>query len=284
MTESKEITSKKHEFTNEEIIQTHLNHYRYSPQSVKARKYNLNYFFNPIYFGYSGHIFDINKRDLFEYFDYLNNLDTIALETKKMKWTILKSLLEFNMEYYDDFIVIIPKKTIQWKPNHKKAETNRYVIADKKDIEEILYYFKSFKREKYYLIFRIFVETGMRKGELINIDYDGVFPEKRYIDTIGKTGRKIYYISEDLADKLRVYIVRIKNARKYSKALFVTKRNKQYKRYSERTFNLLLKRVLKELGIEKNITCHTFRRSINTHRKLMGCPPEDRKILLFITT
>ena len=28
------------------------------------------------------------------------------------------------------------------------------------------------------------------------------------------------------------------------------------------------------------MSCHTFRRTINTFRKLMGCPSEDRKILL----
>ncbi len=182
----------------------------------------------------------MNKRDLFEYFDYLNNLNTIALATKKMKWIILRSLLEFCMEYYDDFIVVIPKKTIQWKPNHKIAETNRYVIADKEEIEKILYYLKNFN-PKYYLIFRIFVETGMRKGELINIDYDKVYPEKRYIDTIGKTGRKIYYLSEELAHRLKNCITQSKKRRIRTKALFISTRHR--KRYSNRTFNRLLRRV-----------------------------------------
>ena len=51
-------------------------------------------------------------------------------------------------------------------------------------------------------------------------------------------------------------------------------------KYSNRIFNLLLKNACKKLGIEKNITCHTFRRTINTFRKKIGCSNEDRKILL----
>ena len=41
--------------------------------------------------------------------------------------------------------------------------------------------------------------------------------------------------------------------------------------------------VLEAVGIDRekrNITCHTFRRTINDLRKDMGCPLEDRKILL----
>ena len=89
--------------TNDKIIERYLYRYRHSKQSITTRKYNLNYFFNKKYFGYPGRIFDVDKRSLMDYFDYLNHLETISLNTKKMKWTILRSLLEFCMEYYDDF-------------------------------------------------------------------------------------------------------------------------------------------------------------------------------------
>lgn len=37
-----------------------------------------------------------------------------------LKWTILSSFLEICMEYFDDFIILIPKKTITWKIIHKE--------------------------------------------------------------------------------------------------------------------------------------------------------------------
>jgi len=266
--------------TNQEIIGTHLNHYRDSKQSVKTRKSSLNYFFKPEYFGYKGHIFDIDTDILIDYFDYLKHLKTISLGTKKTKWTLLKSFLNFTMEYYRKykFIVIIPQHSINWNGIvHKKSKTNKNVVMSIEEIYSILNYLK-LRNFKYYLIFRIFAETGMRKGGLINIDYDKVNIKKRYIDTIEKFSQeKIYYISADLGIFLEIYIKERKLKDVEIKALFLSSYSK---RYTERQFNLYLKHVLNDLKIKKKITCHTFRRSLNTFRKVMGCPSEDRKILL----
>jgi len=264
---------------NNTIISKYLNHYRHSNQSVKTRKSSLNYFFNPKYFGYKGHIFDINTDILIDYFDYLKHLETISLGTKKTKWTLIISFLNFCMEYYRkyNFIVIIPKHSINWNGiNHKEPNTNKDIVMSKEEIKEILEYLK-LCHFKYYLIFRIFSETGMRKGELINIDYDEINLEKRFIKTMGKTGKKVYYISKELAKFLKLYLKERKLKIVKTKALFLSI---QSKRYTERQFNAYLKKVLNDLKIKKNITCHTFRRTLNTFRKLMGCPNEDRKILL----
>ncbi len=264
---------------NNTIISKYLNHYRHSNQSVKTRKSSLNYFFNPKYFGHKGHIFDINTDILIDYFDYLKHLETISLGTKKTKWTLIISFLNFCMEYYRKykFIVIIPKHSINWNGiNHKEPETNKDIVMTKEEVKDILDYLK-LRHFKYYLIFRIFSETGMRKGELINIDYNEINLEKRFIKTMGKTGKKVYYISKELAKFLKLYLKERKLKNVKTKALFLST---QSKRYTERQFNAYLKHVLDDLEIKKTITCHTFRRTLNTFRKLMGCPNEDRKILL----
>ena len=265
--------------SNKVIIEKYLNHYRHSKQSVKTRKSALNYFFKKEYFGYNGHTFDIETDVLIDYFDYLKFLERKSLATKKTKWVLLKSFLNFCMEYYRkyDFNVIIPKHSINWKGIiHKESETNKDIVMTTEEIQNILEYL-NLNHFKYYLIFRLFTETGMRKGELINIDYDNIKLEKRYIKTKGKTGYKIYYIPESLVKYLEIFLEerKLKNAK--TKALFLST---HLKRYNERVFNAYLKKVLKDLNIEKNITCHTFRRTLNTLRKVMGCPNEDRKILL----
>lgn len=266
--------------TNKEIIEKYLNHYRHSKQSVKTRKSALNYFFKKKYFGYKGHIFEITTDILINYFDYLKHLKNLSLGTKKTKWTLLNSFLNFTMEYYQkyNFIVIIPKHSINWNGIiHKKPETNKDVVLTIEEVDSILNYLK-LRNFKYYLIFRIFAETGMRKGGLINIDYDKINLEKRYIETVEKYRRIVcYYISTELTKLLEIYLKERKLKTTETKALFLSSYSK---RFSARPLNLYLKQVLDSLQIEKKITCHTFRRSLNTFRKVMGCPSEDRKILL----
>lgn len=269
--------------TNNLIIERYLNRFD-SKQSIKTRKSALNYFFLDKYFGFEGHIFDINTDSLIDYFDYLKHLDTLSLGSKKTKWTLLISFLNFCIEYYREysFIVIIPKHTIKWGHLHKEPETNKDIVMTKEEIEKILDYIK-LRHFKYYLIFRVFTETGMRKGELIKIDYNKVNTKRRYIETTGKTGKKVYYISKELAKYLNILIEERKLTKSKEvkndngKALFLST---HLKRCTERQFNVYLRKVLDELEIEKRITCHTFRRTINTFRKLMDCPNEDRKILL----
>ncbi len=280
---------------NKEIIEKHLNHYQHSKQSVKTRKSSLNYFFDSKYFGYGDFyipsdfslnvvffekdIFEITTDVLIDYFNYLKQDKELSLSSKKTKWTLLRSFLNFTMEYYRkyNFVVVIPKHSINWNGIvHKEPKTNKNVVMNVKEIESILDYLK-LRNFKYYLIFRIFAETGMRKGELINIDCNGVNKKKRYITTVGKAGKKAYYISKELTAFLELYVDERKLKNVETEALFLSSYSK---RYRERQFNRYLKHVLEGLKIKKNITCHTFRRSLNTFRKVMGCPSEDRKILL----
>ena len=127
---------------NETIVKKYLSHYRHSPQSIKMRKSSLTYFFAEDFFNYHDHIFNINTQVLIDYFDFLKNLDSIGGATKKNKWHIMKSFLEFTMEYYrkHNFIVIIPSKTINWNgsiPKKTKVRSNKKVIATLEEVEKI---------------------------------------------------------------------------------------------------------------------------------------------------
>ena len=263
--------------TNKEMIDRCLRHYRDSPQSVTTRKSALNYFFGNTYFNYNGHVYDIKKSTLIDYFDYLNHHKDLAINTKKLKWVVLRSFLQFSMEYYDDFIVKIPQKTIKWKKRHKEPQSNADIVLTIDEVKKLLDYLK-LNDYTFYLIFRTFAETGMRKGGIISIDYDKVNIESRYIDTYEKYGdRKCYYMSKDLAKYLDFYIAMRKNIKTNTKALFLSSR---LKRFSNRYFNQYLKDVIKEVGIDKNVTCHTFRRTINTLRFHMGC--DERKMCILL--
>jgi len=264
------------EVTNQKIIDRYLKWFNHSKQSLQTRKYGLKYFFNSCYFGYNGHVFDITKRDVIDYFNYLNHLDTISLQTKKNKWMILCSFLQFNMEYYDDFTIVLPRYCVKWKPVHKKPDSNKDVIMNKEEIKKILDYNYNYNYH-YYVLFRFLAETGMRIGECLSIDYDDVNIKKRYAETEGKTGRKVYYFSKGLRNHLSIYMKERKLKDTHSKALFLSI---QKKRYTPHTINHYMQKCANHLNINKRISCQTFRKTLNTLRKRMGCPKEDRKILL----
>ncbi|MFX1339956.1 MAG: tyrosine-type recombinase/integrase [Promethearchaeota archaeon] len=262
--------------TNQQIIDRYLDRFKHSKPSVASRKYSLQYFFQDRYFGYKGHVFDIKKQDVIDYFDYLNDLDTICLVTKEHKWTYFRTFLKFVMEYYDDFIIVIPHYSIKWKPIHKKPDSNKDVVMSKDEVKQILEH--SYQHNyQYYIMVRLLTETGMRRGELLSINTQDVDVKRRFIETQGKTGRNVYYYSIGLAKHLTIYLKERILKDVPNEALFLSK----YKeRYSPRSINNYLSNCTDRLNINKRISTHTFRRTLNTLRKLMGCPSEDRKILL----
>ena len=264
------------EITNQQVIDRYLKRFSPSQKSQSTRKYALEYFFRSDNFGYNGHVFNITKRDVIDYFDYLNHLDTIALQTKINKWMIFRSFLQFIMEYYDDVVIVIPRYSTKWKAIHKKPDSNKDVIMTKEEVKKILDYMY-YNNYNYYIFFRLLAETGMRIGEFLSLDCEDVNIKKRYIEAEGKTGRKIYYFSESLVNHLAIYLKERMSKETDSNALFLSI---QKKRYALRTINHYIRNCVIRLDIEKRISCHSFRRTLNTLRKRMGCPKEDRKILL----
>lgn len=281
------------EITNEQLISNYLNIYRHSDQSVRMRKSSLNYFFGEKIekkkgkkviiiklFHYNNHIFEINTIKLKEYFIWLKNLDTLSLATKKAKWAILKSFINSLMEDYPLFVVKIPKNGITWTGNitkNGKKISNSNIFATKDEIQAILNFLKK-ANFKHYLIIRLLVETGMRKGELINATISDLNLKEKYINPKkGKTGMKYYVFSDSLANLLSLYVEERKNIKTNNNSFFITK---FLDKYSNRAFNLIIKNALKQLDINKNITTKTFRKSLNDFRKEMGCILEDRKLLL----
>ena len=54
----------------------------------------------------------------------------------------------------------------------------------------------------------------------------------------------------------------------------------QNKPFGLRAFNIMLKNACKEIGITKNITCNTFRKTINSERDDLGTQQHHKQHLL----
>lgn len=267
----------KPEITNKQIIERFLKRKK-SKYTRINRGVSVNYFITEAHFGYSGHIFDINKKVLIDYHDWLDDDVNLTLSTKKQRWNDLTCMINFVNEYYDEDMekaIVIPKHSIGWSDNgHKESESNKDVVLTKKEVEKLLTYYKM-SNHKLYLVFRILVETGMRIGEFSSIKIKDADIKKRILTVRGKTGKKAYYMTISLARELEYYINNFSFTSEY---LFTTKYGNPYSANCIR--GQLKHDQKKKLKIDKRITAHTFRRTINTERKKMGCSSEDRKILL----
>ncbi|KKL07152.1 hypothetical protein LCGC14_2588880, partial [marine sediment metagenome] len=89
----------------------------------------------------------------------------------------------------------IPSGTVSWLGANGNKRKEKEIIA-KLELEQILNYIKP-RNLKYYLIFSLFAETGMRKGELINAKYTELNPEERFLNSLkGKKDEKFLELIE----------------------------------------------------------------------------------------
>jgi len=102
-------------------------------------------------------------------------------------------------------------------------KTNKDIIATKEEIQKILNNFEE-HNFKHFLIFRFLVDTGMRKGSLIQAKLNDINLKYRNIHIKkGKTGEKIYNYSKELTDKLKIYLKERKSINVKTNYLFLTK-------------------------------------------------------------
>jgi len=266
--------------TNEELIQQYLNRYRNSKASMNMRRSCLNYFFGANHFNFKDHIFKIRRGDVMDYRDYLKNYINVEIETRRNKWAVFTSFLNYLMDYYEEFSIRIPSINVEnWTPKKYTGKVNkRERFTSKEKIEQVMAYFKA-RNFKHYLIFRI-IALGLRKGTAINLKWYEVDLKRRLIHPHEDKKRDwIFYFDEELAKYLEIYLKERKKMDTNLDYLFLTN-YRGYHKYSAKVFNNVLKNACEQLGFENYITCQTFRATINNLREKMGCQTKDLKRLL----
>ncbi|MFX0139664.1 MAG: tyrosine-type recombinase/integrase [Candidatus Hodarchaeota archaeon] len=257
---------------------------------------------------------NISKQDLMKFYNDLNKNSNYARVTKKTDFNEVKQFVLYFLNILDSKLLDIEtedekklllimknqlkinsilnylnnRNNFNWKGEHNEnPNSNKDVIMTENEVKEILRYYRDYKSNKRYLMTRTLAETGMRRAELLNIDIEIQVNshieyleddlEKRMIRTKGKTGKKVYFISENLTKLLKRHLENRKKKNLETKAFFVSNRNK---RCSLDYFNKSLKKTCEVLGINKRISPHTFRRTLNTLRFENECPERYLKILL----
>jgi len=118
------------------------------------------------------------------------------------------------------------------------------------------------KRDR--VIFEIFLGTGIRLSELVNLDIDDVDLDGKHIRVIGKGGvPQVKFLKTSLRTLLRDYLKERKRiATGDCRALFVSSRGT---RLCARQVAQRLKRWLDKAGIGKRISPHGLRHTFATH-------------------
>ena len=119
-------------------------------------------------------------------------------------------------------------------------------------------------------MFELLYATGMRATEVVSLNIDNVNLQEGFVRCFGKGSKERQIpIHQQASNDLVVYIeeARAMLTSDTERALFVNQRGQ---RLTRQGFWLILKNYAKVLGLESEITPHTFRHSIATHLLYSG--------------
>lgn len=205
---------------------------------------------------------DTTVNEIKDYLSYLKKMHYSPSSSSRALST-LKSFYKFlTLEHY---IKHNPTLTISAPKLDKKLPT---VLS----VEEVMKLLDNLNDSTPYnarnrAMIEVMYGTGLRVSELVNLKLNELHLTSKMISTTGKGSKeRIVPINDYAAKVLRDYIINyrselVKN-KKDNNYLFL---NNQGEALSRQSFFLILKKLAKEAGIEKEISPHTLRHSFATH-------------------
>ncbi|MEK4951668.1 tyrosine-type recombinase/integrase [Bacillus sp. FSL W8-1127] len=239
----------------QEAFKKHLIYREMSGETVKGYMKDLRCFNRYMTDVYNGAIYveDITTDDIEEYMHYLLDERELAPRSRNRYLFSLRSFLNYAV-----------KK--QWVEHNVASEVDPVKVMEEKkvalteeEIDELLATIKH-KIVKFSVAFLYY--TGMRVNEAHNITFEDIDNERNRLLVNGK-GKKQRYIpiAKSLKPHLENYLTNIRGPID-SPYLLATKKTG---RLSAGYINYELHRATKELGWDKNVTCHALRRSFATN-------------------
>lgn len=227
---------------------------------------------------------EITKRHLNS---YLKRLKDQGLSAKSLsrKISSLKLFFKFLHERYKlqncAKALIFPKleKTL---PNYlSEHEIEQLLAAANKDTSD-----KGIRNK---VMLYLLYATGMRVTELISLTADRIYFDTGFIGVVGKGNKeRMIPLPKNILELLRYYLehiyfkllpksVQCDQTKRY---LFVAYYNSKVKPLSRQSLWILLKKVLRQAAIVKNISPHSLRHSLATHLLRNGADLRSLQMLL----
>ena len=201
---------------------------------------------------------DISKDDIEKYIEYLNNVDTPSTIARKL--TTIKAF--HNYLYQTKKIDVDVSETIE-RPKLRKKLPNVLTVEEVDRLLDIQCLTPIDYRNKSML--ELMYATGLRVSELLDLKIGDLDTENCIVRVIGKGSKERIvpvgeYTLESLNNYLEVRGKLLKN--RTCEYLYL---NSQGTRLSRFSFFKIIKKLLKEKGIYKDVSPHSLRHSFATH-------------------
>lgn len=230
-----------------------LNYYRTTLQLV-LKKINKNYF-------------DIITEDLRSFLSRYKENNSVSKITIDNVRRIISSF--FSWLENENYISKSPCRRIH------KVKTGK-VVKEVYSDETIELIKQSINNKRDLAIVEFFISTGIRVGELVNLNISDIDFEDKECIVLGKGNkqRKVYFDA-----KTKIHLQQYLESRKDSnEALFVSLLS-PYERLEISGVEIMLRKIGKKIGIEK-VHPHKFRRTLATKAIDKGMPIEQVQHLL----
>ena len=238
---------------------------------------------------YSDYTIDSYKNDILEYLNYLNSE---ALNFKKVEYSDIRFYLMYLKDEKKDDNSSINRKLSSLRGFYKFLANEGYVksnvfslVNGPKKSKKLPRYFEYNELEELFkvpdirtplgqrdlLILEMLYATGVRVGELVSIKVKDIDFGNKNILILGKGNKERFVqFGEYCEDILNEYLSDGRNTlnSKNSEYLFL---NNNGGELTERGVRFILDKLIKQTGINKNISPHMIRHSYATHLLNEGC-------------
>lgn len=199
----------------------------------------------------------ISLTDVFEYMNYLTSVRHNKAPTRSRKVSSLRTFFKYLTNKTNQ-LSINPVEELE-TPKVKKS-LPKYLTLEQ-SIELLSMVDGPFK-ERDFCILIIFLNCGLRLSELVGLNLNDVRYGSSTIKVLGKGNKeRIIYLNNACLDAIKNYLaVRPNDGLKDKNALFISK---QKKRISPKTVQYIVKKYLKQIGLE-DLSVHKLRHTAAT--------------------
>ncbi|MFZ3382885.1 MAG: tyrosine-type recombinase/integrase [Candidatus Methanoperedens sp.] len=228
------------------------------------------------------HLFDIKEKDIDKWLKEEKSKNKFS--TKSKTTGIVKVFYDFLIKR--KYVAENPFAEIsqEMRRQAKKRRTSRPILT----VADVTKIIRATTDPRERAILLTLYKTGMRRGELVQLDLENISWDERRIDIpIRKGGSSGYvYFDDECARTLRIWIsVRVakENGKEIEKALFTGIRGE---RIAQTTVGMIVKKNGIKSGVGKDtidtskaITPHVFRYAFTTHLAGNRCHPKVIQML-----
>ncbi len=241
-----------------------------SPKTLKAYSIDTRQFLDFLScYSEINEVTDITRDILRDFLKHLSEKHKI--KTVKRKIACLKAF--FNYLEYEDRIIVNPFRKLKIR---LKEPFNLPMVMTLSEIENLFrsvygclgefsnkecFGYKSCVRDV--AVLELLFATGLRVSELCSLKKGDLDIESGYVKVRGKGNKErvIFIGNEEVKNALLMYKSIFEEKLEHSEVFFVNRLNS---RLSEQSVRLMVKKYVRQAGIEKHVTPHAFRHSFAT--------------------